>query len=107
MYKTRIDAFYDMPISEVLTRLEHCAKDMRDCSHPDQWDHAHSLAWELMNVVSRHSQSAYGIDSKFKKAPYIDPVSGKSLAETVREYRKAESEAKHNKYREQHKVPQE
>ena len=82
-----VNSMYDMPISELLTTLEQCAKDMRDCSHPDQWDKAQELAWEILNVVSRHSQSAYGIDSKFKKAPYIDPVSGKSLSEKVREQR--------------------
>lgn len=99
MYKTRIEQMYDMPISEVLTRLEHCAKDMRDCSHPDQWDQANSLAWDIMNVIGRHSQSAYGTDSKFKKAPYIDTVSGKSLAQTVREARDIETSQKNKRLR--------
>lgn len=87
--KCNSDALYDMSIDEVLTRLEFCAKDMRNCVHPDQWDHAHSTAWELMNVISRHRQSAYGIDSKFKKAPYVDN-SGKNLLDRIRESREAD-----------------
>lgn len=91
MYKFRTEQMYDMPISELLTRLEYCAKDMRDCSHPDQYDRAQELAWEIMNVISRHRENPiFGIDSKFKKAPYIDPVSGKSLSQRVREQRNAE-----------------
>lgn len=87
--KCNSDALYDMSIDEVLTRLEFCAKDMRNCSHPDQWDHAQSTAWELMNVISRHRQSAYGIDSKFKKAPYVD-ASGKNLLDNIRLAREAD-----------------
>lgn len=87
--KSNFDALYDMSIDEVLTRLEFCAKDMRNCVHPDQWDHAHALAWELMNVVSRHRQSAYGIDSKFRKAPYVD-ADGKNLLDKIRESKEAD-----------------
>lgn len=95
MYHYRSQQFADMSFSELCTRLEYCAKDMRDCSHPDQYDAAHSLAWELMNAISRHRENpGFGIDSKFRKAPYIDDegvclkdrINMNREAERVREY---------------------
>lgn len=73
MYQTKSEQFADMSFSELCTRLEYCAKDMRDCVHPDQYDQAHSLAWDILNSISRHRENpAFGIDSKFRKIPYID-----------------------------------
>lgn len=86
-YHFRSQQFADMSFSELCTRLEYCAKDMRDCSHPDQYDDAHSLAWELMNAISRHRENpACGTYSKFKQAPYLDDQ-GVSLQDRIRKSR--------------------
>jgi len=90
MYKTRSEQMYDMSLDDLLTRLKFAAEDMRNACHPDHYDQANSLAWEIMNVIAHHKQSPWGTDSKFKKAPYIDPNTGKSLLDSIRE-RKAKT----------------
>lgn len=87
-YHFRSEQLRDMTLNELLTRLEFCAKDMRDACHPDHYDQAQSLAWEIMNALSHHRENPWGgIDSKFKKAPYIDD-NGKNLLERITESRK-------------------
>jgi hypothetical protein len=87
MYKFRSEQLRDMSLDELLTRLEFCAKDMRHACHPDDYDDASKLAWEILNALSNHRESPYGIDSKFRKAPFADPVTGKNLLDHIKENR--------------------
>jgi len=94
MYTFRSEQLRDMPLNELLTRLKFAAEDMLHATHPDDYDNANKLSWEILNALSNHRQSPYGIDSKFRKAPFVDPYTGKSLLDSIAERRNGKSKSK-------------
>lgn len=79
-----IKQLQEASLDELLTRLEFAAKDMRNCEHPDQYEHANQLAWGILNALSNHRESPYGFDSKFRKGKYLYE-NGKTFLDLIRE----------------------
>jgi hypothetical protein len=88
MYTNRYHRLCDQSLSDLLTKLRYASEDMLHASHPDEYDEANKLAWEIMNAISNHRESPYGKDSKFRKAPFVDPSTGKCLLDSIREAKK-------------------